>query len=65
MDGTVKRVPEGKDFGFILGTDNVERFFHRSQLRNAAWPIPSGVRVTFDPDKGPKGDRAVNINLVA
>ncbi len=65
MNGRVKRVITDKGFGFLLGDDNVERFFHHSQVRNATWDtVREGTRVTFDPDQGPKGDRAKNVQIL-
>lgn len=63
MEGTIKRLKEG--FGFIRGTDGVERFFHRSVLENESFPnLVEGQAVTFEPDRGEKGPRAVNVRVV-
>lgn len=60
MDGTIKRLREG--FGFIRGTDNVERFFHRSAVQNAQFDtLREGQPVTFEHERGDKGPRAVRV----
>ena len=35
MDGVIKKLMADKGFGFIRGTDGVERFFHRQDCRVA------------------------------
>lgn len=65
MDGQVKRLVQDKGFGFLLDSKGTERFFHSSQVKNAEWmAVREGDRVTFDPDQGPKGQRALNVYLV-
>lgn len=65
MKGRVKRLVTDKGFGFLLDDQNIERFFHHSQVRNAEWSaVKEGDRVAFDPDKGPKGDRAINVHVL-
>lgn len=65
MKGTVERVVQDKGFGFLRDQDGTERFFHYTQLRNADLAaLKKGDQVTFDPDKGPKGERAVNVHLL-
>jgi cold shock protein len=63
MTGTIKRLVSDKGFGFILGTDKVERFFHRSALQGGTTfeSLSEGVAVTFDEERGDKGPRAVNV----
>lgn len=67
MDGQIVRVIEDKGFGFIKDQAGTERFFHASQVQNLAGQFTKrglvNRSVTFDPDKGPKGDRAVNVML--
>ncbi len=60
--GTVKRLVRERGFGFILGSDGVELFFHRSALQGGAFDsLTEGQAVEFDVEKGPKGPRAVNL----
>lgn len=71
VSGTViKWMPE-KGFGFILGPDGVEYFFHRTALRNPAilnelHPAGSGSKgtpVTFQLSSTEKGPRAEDVDL--
>jgi CspA family cold shock protein len=65
MNGQIKRLVKDKGFGFLVDSDGTERFFHSSEVKNSEWPaVREGDRVTFDPNKGPKGDRAVNVHLL-
>ncbi|MDH7577691.1 MAG: TIGR03986 family CRISPR-associated RAMP protein [Bacillota bacterium] len=61
--GTIKRLPPGKQFGFIQpdgGGDDV--FFHFSRLKGAD---PSeGLRVEFDIEQGERGPRARNLKIL-
>ncbi len=69
LQGTVDRVdPEGK-FGFIIGPNGEEYFFHRSALAGPEFEeLGPGVAVLFEAHEG-KGDepeehlRAVNVRL--
>jgi cold shock protein len=63
VNGTIIRLVGDKGFGFIRGTDGVERFFHRSELRGASWPPDEKDPVTFDHEDAEKGPRAVNVRL--
>lgn len=60
MEGTIKKLMEG--FGFVRGDDGIERFFHRSAVKNESFPnLVEGQAVEFEHEKGPKGPRAVNV----
>ena len=61
--GTVKRVISDRGFGFIAGEDGKEYFFHRDGVSASLDfdRLVGGERVNFDPEKGPKGDRAVRV----
>ncbi len=60
--GTIKRLVRERGFGFILGADGVELFFHRSALQGEAFDsLTEGQAVEFEVEKGPKGPRAANI----
>ncbi|HET7141989.1 MAG TPA: cold shock domain-containing protein [Candidatus Limnocylindria bacterium] len=61
--GTVKRVISDRGFGFILGEDGKEYFFHRDGLSSSVDfdRLVGGESVTFETERGPKGDRAVRV----
>ena len=66
MTGIVKRVIPEKGFGFIVGDDKVERFFHASGLVPPLTidQLAAGeTRVEFQAIKSPKGPRAEDICL--
>lgn len=63
MTGIVKRVISDKMFGFIIGDDGTEYFFHKSALVRE-WSfdeVRAGGRVQFDQEEGEKGPRAANV----
>jgi CspA family cold shock protein len=61
--GTVKRVISERGFGFIVGEDGKEYFFHRDGLTSSIDfdRLVGGERVSFDTETGPKGERAVRV----
>ena len=62
--GTVKRLVRERGFGFILGQDGVELFFHRSSLPGEAFDrLAEGQAVEFDVQRGDKGLRAANMKV--
>jgi len=64
MNGKVKNANMEKGFGFILGNDNVEYFFHQSAILNGSMTdMERGKQVTFEPGNGPKGPRAEDVRL--
>ena len=64
MNGKIKNVNADKGFGFILGDDGVEYFFHRSALVDGdIMDMERGKEVTFEPGGGPKGPRAEDVRL--
>lgn len=57
MNGTVKTLQTDKGYGFILGEDGNEYFFHHSALKNAKIEdLRKGQEVTFEDSEG-KGGR--------
>ena len=63
-NGTVKRLVRERGFGFILGQDGVELFFHRSALQGEGFDtLAEGQAVEFDVERGEKGPRAANIKV--
>lgn len=63
MSGTVKRLVSDKGFGFVLGQDGHEYFFHQSACAGQFDTLREGQAVTFETGQGPKGPRAENIRL--
>jgi cold shock protein len=65
MNGTIKRLVNGKGFGFIAADDGNEYFFHQSACSQTAFDdLREGQNVTFERGNGPKGPRAENVTLV-
>ncbi len=63
--GTVKRLIRERGFGFILGNDGAEIFFHRSAVQGDAFDsLVEGQAVEFDVERGQKGPRAANVKVV-
>lgn len=66
MKGTVKRIIEDKNFGFIKSSDGKEYFFHKSKY-NSNWDElvqdyeEIEVKVEFDEVTSSKGPRAENV----
>jgi CspA family cold shock protein len=62
-NGTVKRVISERGFGFIVGEDGKEYFFHRDGLTSSVDfdRLVGGEKVSFETETGPKGDRAVRV----
>jgi len=69
MQGTVDRVVADDGYGFLIGPNGEEYFFHRSALIDAEWEeIAAGVPVWFQAtdESGDLPDehlRAVNVRL--
>jgi cold shock protein len=62
MNGTIKRIVSDKGFGFILGSDGQEYFFHNSACRDTRFDsLREGQAVTFEKGQGPKGPRGENV----
>lgn len=62
MKGTIKMVNVEKNFGFIVGEDKVEYFFHGSALKNVTLSeLERGREVEFEDAEGTKGPRAEDI----
>lgn len=71
MNGLVKRVIAQKGYGFILGQDQREYFFHADDLLNTEFSLivheienSRPVQVSYTPTASEKGMRASNITLV-
>ena len=65
--GTVKRVISDRGFGFIAGEDGKEYFFHKDGLAPSLDfdQLVGGETVTFEAERGPKGDRAVRVEAAS
>ena len=63
MSGKVKRLVSDKGFGFVLGQDGQEYFFHHSVCGGQFDNLREGQAVTFETGQGPKGPRAENVRL--
>jgi CspA family cold shock protein len=63
MNGKIKRLVSDKGFGFVLGQDGQEYFFHQSACGGMFDNLREGQPVTFEGGQGPKGPRAENIRL--
>ena len=51
-----------KGFGFLVGEDKIEYFFHKSALKNISLEtLRVDDEVTFEDAEGPKGPRAEDI----
>ena len=62
--GTIKRLVRDRGFGFILGQDGTELFFHRSALQGQGFDaLAEGQAVEFDVERGDKGPRAANVKV--
>lgn len=61
--GTVKWFDEGKGFGFIKPQDGgVDVFVHHSVIQgNGFKTLAEGQAVSFDSEKGPKGQQATKV----
>jgi len=62
--GTIKRLVRERGFGFILGQDGTELFFHRSALQGEGFDtLTEGQAVEFEVERGAKGPRAANMKV--
>jgi len=61
--GTIKRVISERGFGFIVGPDGKEYFFHRDGLSPSLDfdRLVGGESVSFEVEANPKGERAVQV----
>jgi len=71
MQGTIERLVEKGGFGFIVGPNTVEYFFHRTGLKEAEFSeLTPGTPVWFDVSEDPGAKpgqhlRAVNVTTTA
>lgn len=62
MKGRVKNVNEDREFGFILGEDGVDYFFHYSNVISVDLPTKNSI-VEFEVIQTEKGASASNIKV--
>ncbi len=63
MTGTIKKIVDGKNFGFIAREgESKDLFFHANEVKDAAFSdLKEGDTVTFDVVDGEKGPSATNV----
>jgi cold shock protein len=61
--GTVKWFSSDKGFGFITPDDqSSDLFVHHSSIAGDGYKsLDEGAKVSYEPENGPKGMRAVNV----
>lgn len=69
MTGTIKRLPEGKEFGFITPDEakpgDKDLFFHKSALVGVTIEeVKEGEKVSYDVEDSEKGPRAKNVTRI-
>jgi len=64
MEGTVKFYNDRKGFGFIIGDDGFEYFYHMSEINEGHSPLKAEDRVRFVGVSGERGYKAKNIFLL-
>lgn len=66
MRGTIKHVNAEKQYGFIIGSDGQDYFFHASgvQAPRLIDDFDRGHAVEFDPEQSPRGLRGKNVRPV-
>ena len=69
MTGTIKKIVDGKPFGFIAADDqkagDKDLFFHESSVVDVAFnELKAGDKVSYDVEQAEKGPKAVNVKRV-
>jgi cold shock CspA family protein/ribosome-associated translation inhibitor RaiA len=63
--GTVTRLDESGEFGFLEAADGHEVYFHRNSVLNDGFKnLATGTRVTFAEEPGEKGPQASTVKLL-
>ena len=65
-EGTVKWFSNEKGYGFITPDDGgKDLFVHFSAIQADGFrTLPEGAKVTYEPEQGPKGMSAANVNPI-
>lgn len=63
MRGRVKVFYDNKKFGFIIGEDGYEYFFHISNIISVDIPTSNSI-VEFEPTESEKGKNAIKVNVL-
>jgi CspA family cold shock protein len=61
MEGKVRKWITS--YGFITGEEGGDYFIHLSEVKGGV-PLKEGQKVKFDVKEDPKGQKAVNVELV-
>lgn len=62
MQGTIKKIVTGKNFGFISHEGEKDLFFHANNLDGISFEeLREGDSVTFEVEQGDKGPAAINV----
>jgi len=66
MTGTIKKLVEGKGFGFIESSEiDKDVFFHSTALQGVEFTeLREGDQVTFETEQTDKGVNAINVSRV-
>jgi len=63
--GTVVRLDQGGEFGFLADSDGREIYFHRNSVLDGAFGrLAVGTRVTYAEEAGEKGPQASTVRLL-
>lgn len=64
MHGTVKWFSDERGFGFIVGSDGIERYFNVRSVKGAVLP-KSGATVAFSPAEVARGSAAADVEILS
>ncbi|KKS25227.1 MAG: hypothetical protein A2736_00200 [Candidatus Yanofskybacteria bacterium RIFCSPHIGHO2_01_FULL_41_27] len=69
MNGTIKKLVEGKEFGFIAPDNqnpgDKDVFFHKESLVEVTLgELKEGDKVSYDVESSEKGPKAVNVKRI-
>ena len=63
--GTVKWFNNTKGFGFVTSEDSTDAFVHYSDIMGDGFKtLEEGQPVEFEMTEGPKGPKAINVQLM-